>query len=207
MDNDHGRAASAPPAGTAVGAFYTGTRGRAIATSTTTGLYSAYTSASRAAGRTTLLGEGLQHQDGHSHVLASTVPACQAYDPAFAYETAVIVADGKRIPVSGDGQLLRSVVPGDIATIQMPSIPGGDKLADGRANAAVEMLAAALPALLAQGAQAVLLGSGEARYEQSLAALAAAHPGAVTLQEEEGQDHNFILGNCSAKIHAAMASD
>jgi len=46
------------------------------------------------AGRTTLLGEGLQHQDGHSHVLASTVPACQAYDPAFAYETAVIVADG-----------------------------------------------------------------------------------------------------------------
>ena len=39
------------------------------------------------AGRTTLLGEGLQHQDGHSLVLASTVPTCQAYDPAFAYET------------------------------------------------------------------------------------------------------------------------
>ncbi|HEY5874970.1 MAG TPA: pyruvate dehydrogenase (acetyl-transferring), homodimeric type [Ilumatobacteraceae bacterium] len=48
------------------------------------------------AGRTTLLGEGLQHQDGHSHVHASTVPACQAYDPAFAYETAVIVKDGIR---------------------------------------------------------------------------------------------------------------
>ena len=46
------------------------------------------------AGRTTLLGEGLQHQDGHSHVLASTVPACQAYDPAFAYETAEIVRHG-----------------------------------------------------------------------------------------------------------------
>ena len=40
------------------------------------------------AGRTTLLGEGLQHQDGHSLVLASTVPAVQAYDPAFAYEVA-----------------------------------------------------------------------------------------------------------------------
>src|SRR4051812_29534481 len=46
------------------------------------------------AGRTTLLGEGLQHQDGHSLVLASTVPACQAYDPAFAYETAAIVRRG-----------------------------------------------------------------------------------------------------------------
>ena len=43
------------------------------------------------AGRTTLLGEGLQHQDGHSLVLASTVPAVQAYDPAFAYEVAAIV--------------------------------------------------------------------------------------------------------------------
>jgi pyruvate dehydrogenase E1 component len=48
------------------------------------------------AGRTTLLGEGLQHQDGHSLVLASTVPSCQAYDPAFAYETAVIVKHGMR---------------------------------------------------------------------------------------------------------------
>jgi len=46
------------------------------------------------AGRTTLLGEGLQHQDGHSQVLASTVPVCRAYDPAFAYETAAIVEHG-----------------------------------------------------------------------------------------------------------------
>jgi pyruvate dehydrogenase E1 component len=47
-------------------------------------------------GRTTLAGEGLQHQDGHSHVLASTVPTVRAYDPAFAYEIAVIVEDGLR---------------------------------------------------------------------------------------------------------------
>jgi len=46
------------------------------------------------AGRTTLTGEGLQHCDGQSHVLASTVPNCRAYDPAFAYEMAVIVRDG-----------------------------------------------------------------------------------------------------------------
>ena len=46
------------------------------------------------AGRTTLMGEGVQHQDGHSHVLATTFPACQAYDPAFAYEMAAIIASG-----------------------------------------------------------------------------------------------------------------
>jgi pyruvate dehydrogenase E1 component len=48
------------------------------------------------AGRTTLAGEGLQHQDGHSLILSSTVPTCHSYDPAFAYEIAVIVQDGIR---------------------------------------------------------------------------------------------------------------
>jgi pyruvate dehydrogenase E1 component len=48
------------------------------------------------AGRTTMLGEGLQHQDGHSHVLASTIPTCHTYDPAFVYEMAVIIQDGLR---------------------------------------------------------------------------------------------------------------
>jgi pyruvate dehydrogenase E1 component len=48
------------------------------------------------AGRTTLSGEGLQHQDGHSVVLSSTVPTCATYDPAFAYELAVIIQDGIR---------------------------------------------------------------------------------------------------------------
>lgn len=46
------------------------------------------------AGRTTLAGEGLQHQDGHSHLLASTIPNCVAYDPTFAYELAVIIQNG-----------------------------------------------------------------------------------------------------------------
>ena len=48
------------------------------------------------AGRTTLNGEGLQHEDGHSHVLASTVPNLVAYDPAFAFELALVVEDGLR---------------------------------------------------------------------------------------------------------------
>ena len=54
-------------------------------------------------GRTTLMGEGLQHQDGHSQLLASTLPACKSYDPAFAYEMATIIMDGmeRMYPESG----------------------------------------------------------------------------------------------------------
>jgi pyruvate dehydrogenase E1 component len=48
------------------------------------------------AGRTTLNGEGLQHEDGHSHLAASTIPNCISYDPTFAYEIAVIIQDGLR---------------------------------------------------------------------------------------------------------------
>ncbi|MNV00241.1 Pyruvate dehydrogenase E1 component [compost metagenome] len=48
------------------------------------------------AGRTTLNGEGLQHEDGHSHILAGTIPNCVSYDPTFAYEVVTIVRDGMR---------------------------------------------------------------------------------------------------------------
>jgi pyruvate dehydrogenase E1 component len=48
------------------------------------------------AGRTTLNGEGLQHQDGHSHLMAANIPNCVAYDPTYAYELAVIIQDGMR---------------------------------------------------------------------------------------------------------------
>jgi pyruvate dehydrogenase E1 component len=55
------------------------------------------------AGRTTMLGEGLQHQDGHSHVLASTIPTCVSYDPAYMYEMAVVLQDGiRRMYEKGD---------------------------------------------------------------------------------------------------------
>ena len=58
------------------------------------------------AGRTTLQGEGLQHTDGHSQLLASTVPACRAYDPAFAWEMALIIRDGlaRMYPPSAAGE-------------------------------------------------------------------------------------------------------
>lgn len=55
------------------------------------------------AGRTTLNGEGLQHQDGHSHIIASTVPNCIAYDPCYGYELAVIMQDGLK-RMYGDGE-------------------------------------------------------------------------------------------------------
>jgi pyruvate dehydrogenase E1 component len=55
------------------------------------------------AGRTTLAGEGLQHQDGHSHLAAATIPNCVSYDPTFAYEVAIIVHGGlKRMYVDDD---------------------------------------------------------------------------------------------------------
>src|SRR4029078_2612525 len=48
------------------------------------------------AGRTTLNGEGLQHEDGHSHILSSVIPNCISYDPTYGYELAVIMQDGLR---------------------------------------------------------------------------------------------------------------
>ena len=48
------------------------------------------------AGRTTLNGEGLQHEDGHSQILSSVIPNCVSYDPTFSYEVAVIIQDGLR---------------------------------------------------------------------------------------------------------------
>ncbi len=53
-------------------------------------------------GRTTLNGEGLQHEDGHSHVLAGTIPNCVTYDPAFSYELAVIIQDGLKRMVADE---------------------------------------------------------------------------------------------------------
>jgi len=55
------------------------------------------------AGRTTLNGEGLQHEDGHSHLAAATIPNCRAYDPAYAYEVAVILSEGMRRMYPSDG--------------------------------------------------------------------------------------------------------
>ncbi len=75
-------------------------------------------------GRTTLNGEGLQHQDGHSHVLASTVPNCLSYDPAFAYELATIIRDGLRRMVENQDDVFYYITLGN-ETYPMPPMPDG----------------------------------------------------------------------------------
>jgi pyruvate dehydrogenase E1 component len=78
------------------------------------------------AGRTTLAGEGLQHQDGHSHVLALPVPNLLAYDPAFAYEIAIIIQAGiKRMYVDGESIFYYLTVTNEpLPMPEMPSQPG-----------------------------------------------------------------------------------
>jgi pyruvate dehydrogenase E1 component len=77
------------------------------------------------AGRTTLLGEGLQHDDGHSHVLFSVVPTCRSYDPAWAYEIAVIVQDGIRTMYENNEDHFYYLTVGNENYVQppMPDIP------------------------------------------------------------------------------------
>ncbi|HWG73844.1 MAG TPA: pyruvate dehydrogenase (acetyl-transferring), homodimeric type [Acidimicrobiales bacterium] len=77
------------------------------------------------AGRTTLMGEGLQHNDGHSLLLASTVPNVAAYDPAFAYETATIVADGIRRMYGEDPEDVFYYITLYNENYVMPSKPAG----------------------------------------------------------------------------------
>ena len=76
------------------------------------------------AGRTTLAGEGLQHQDGHSHLLSLAVPNLISYDPAFAYELAVIIEDGiRRMYVKGESIFYYITVMNE--TYEMPPMPDG----------------------------------------------------------------------------------
>ena len=76
------------------------------------------------AGRTALNGEGLQHQDGHSHILASTVPTLLTYDAAFAYEVAVIVKDGlRRLYTEGEESFYYLTLYNE--SYEMPAMPEG----------------------------------------------------------------------------------
>ncbi len=82
------------------------------------------------AGRTTLSGEGLQHQDGHSTVAASTVPTCRTYDPAYAYEMAVIIQDGlKRMYELNEDRFYYITMYNE--NYAQPPIPEGDGIVEG----------------------------------------------------------------------------
>ena len=81
-------------------------------------------------GRTSLNGEGLQHQDGHSHVLASTVPNCISYDPTYGYELAVIIQDGlRRMYVDNESVWYYITTMND--SYKMPALPEGDDVLEG----------------------------------------------------------------------------
>jgi pyruvate dehydrogenase E1 component len=105
------------------------------------------------AGRTTLAGEGLQHQDGQSHVLAWPVPNCLSYDPAYAYEMAVIIQDGiRRMYREGESIFYYLTVMNE--TYEMPPMPEGAR--DGILRGMYRFSAAPN----GKKAQAQLLGSG-----------------------------------------------
>jgi pyruvate dehydrogenase E1 component len=82
------------------------------------------------AGRTTLAGEGLQHQDGHSHVLALPVPNLVAYDPAFAYEIAIIIQDGIRRMYVDQESIFYYLTVGN-EPLPMPPMPEGEAVREG----------------------------------------------------------------------------
>ncbi|MCB0237302.1 MAG: pyruvate dehydrogenase (acetyl-transferring), homodimeric type, partial [Anaerolineae bacterium] len=82
------------------------------------------------AGRTTLAGEGLQHQDGHSHLLAYPVPNLVAYDPAFAYELAVIIQDGIKRMMTDREDIFYYITVGN-ENYAMQPMPSGEGVREG----------------------------------------------------------------------------
>ncbi|MFI0257548.1 pyruvate dehydrogenase (acetyl-transferring), homodimeric type [Streptomyces sp. NPDC017056] len=83
------------------------------------------------AGRTTMTGEGLQHADGHSHLIASTNPAALSYDPAFAYEVAVIVKEGLRRMYGPDAEDIFYYLTVYNETKVQPAMPAGEGIEEG----------------------------------------------------------------------------
>ncbi len=108
------------------------------------------------AGRTTLNGEGLQHEDGHSHVLASTVPNCKSYDPAYAYEMAVIIEEGIR-EMYHEGRDVFYYITAMNENYVMPPMPEGDKVKEGIIKGCYKFRG---PKDGRKKAQANLMGSG-----------------------------------------------
>jgi pyruvate dehydrogenase E1 component len=119
------------------------------------------------AGRTTLNGEGLQHEDGHSHLLSSTVPNCVSYDPTYAYEVAVIVADGlRRMYTDQEDVYYYLTVMNE--NYEHPAMPEGDGVAEGILRGMYLLREAATPKK--KQARVQLLGSGTILREALAAA-------------------------------------
>jgi pyruvate dehydrogenase E1 component len=115
-------------------------------------------------GRTTLGGEGLQHQDGHSHLFASTIPNCVAYDPAFAYEVALLMQHGMQRMLERQNDVFFYLTVTNENHAQ-PSMPAGveDGVVRGMYRLPEDVLGHAVPAQPA--ARCTLLGSGAILHE------------------------------------------
>jgi pyruvate dehydrogenase E1 component len=118
------------------------------------------------AGRTTLNGEGLQHQDGHSLLLASTVPSVAAYDPAFSYELATIVEEGIRRMTGPDPEDRVWYITLYNENYPMPALPGDqrevDRIREGTISGLYRFDAADRPVVERRSGSATLLFSGTA---------------------------------------------
>ncbi|MEH6498069.1 MAG: pyruvate dehydrogenase (acetyl-transferring), homodimeric type, partial [Pseudoalteromonas distincta] len=107
------------------------------------------------AGRTTLNGEGLQHEDGHSHILASTIPNCRSYDPTYGYELAVIIREGARRMMEEQENVYYYLTVMNEAYVQ-PAMPKGKDVEEGIMRGMYLLEGAAKPAKL----HVQLMGSG-----------------------------------------------
>ncbi|MFO7704827.1 MAG: pyruvate dehydrogenase (acetyl-transferring), homodimeric type [Halopseudomonas sp.] len=107
------------------------------------------------AGRTTLNGEGLQHEDGHSHILASTIPNCRSYDPTYGYELAVIIREGARRMMEEQENVYFYLTVMNEAYVQ-PPMPKGKDVEEGIMRGMYLLEGASKPANL----HVQLMGSG-----------------------------------------------
>ena len=119
------------------------------------------------AGRTTLNGEGLQHQDGHSHVLASTIPNCVSYDPCYAFELAVILQNGLKRMFADRERVFYYIT---LMNENYPQPPMPEGVADGIIKGAYRLRPADGTGSTVNGPRVRLLGSGTILREVEAAA-------------------------------------
>jgi len=152
------------------------------------------------AGRTTLQGEGLQHDDGHSPVLASTVPNCRVYDPAFAYELAVIIEDGIRRMYGEKPEDCFYYITLYNETYTMPAMPPGAK--DGILRGLYRYRPA--PEL---GGKGVSSGKSEFTHRARILASGTAMLAAIEAQSLLAEHHDVAAEVWSATSYKTLRED
>ena len=171
-------------------------------------------------GRTTLAGEGLQHDDGHSHIFASVIPNCLAYDPAYSYELAVIVQDGlRRMYHEKESKYYYITLTNE--NYQQPAMPAGAEAGilkgmyalDDKPNAQLRLLGSGAILRESLGAQQILqeqfnisssVYSVTSYTELSREAAAQERNAVLSAQERDSSCHiDQCLGNSQVPVVAA----